>query len=75
MPNRTSKPTDINLIAANILRAATEEPTKNAAAVALGRLGGLRGRSRWDEEKVSTKYKKEIPRKAAKNTLGLLTFL
>jgi len=44
MPKRTSKqPTDVNVIANEILKAATEEPTKNPAAVALGRLGGLKG--------------------------------
>ena len=45
MPKRSSK--DLNQIAAGILAAVTEEaekqPTKNPAAVALGRMGGLRG--------------------------------
>ena len=46
MPKRSSK-TDINQLAASILEAITQEaekqPEKNPAAVALGRLGGLKG--------------------------------
>jgi hypothetical protein len=48
MPKRSSK--DVNEMAASILEAATGEPApmtpkdeKNPAAVALGRLGGLKG--------------------------------
>jgi hypothetical protein len=45
MPKRSSK--DVNQIAAGILAAVTQEaeqqPTKNPAAVALGRMGGLKG--------------------------------
>jgi len=49
MPKRSRKPTDINSLAASIVAKATgeatDEPveTKNPAAVALGRLGGLKG--------------------------------
>jgi hypothetical protein len=51
MPKRSSKPKkDVNQLAASIVQAATGEsgPTpaqedKNPAAVALGRLGGLKG--------------------------------
>lgn len=47
MPMRTSKENkeeDINLLAKSIVDKATEEPPKkNPAAVALGRLGGLKG--------------------------------
>lgn len=53
MPKRSSKKRpakDVNQIAAEILAAATGQPsgmtpqgTKNPAAVALGRLGGLKG--------------------------------
>ena len=45
MPKRSSK--DVNQIAASILAQVTTEaeaqPTKNPAAVALGRMGGLKG--------------------------------
>jgi hypothetical protein len=47
MPKRTSK--DVNQIAKNVvdriieLTEGSEKPEKNPAAVALGRLGGLRG--------------------------------
>lgn len=41
MPKRSSM--DVNQLAADILRAATENPDKNPAAVALGRKGGLKG--------------------------------
>lgn len=51
MPKRSSKTKrDVNQLAADILKAATGEPdeltskgTKNPAAVALGRMGGLKG--------------------------------
>lgn len=51
MPNRSSnpkRPTDINQLAKIIVEEATgqrpkTEPPKNPAAVALGRLGGLKG--------------------------------
>jgi hypothetical protein len=74
MPKRSSKrKTDINLIAAGIVKAATEEPTKeasppkpekNPAAVALGRLGGLKG-GKARAAKLSAKKRKEIAKKAA----------
>ncbi|MEE8423954.1 MAG: hypothetical protein V3S49_05380 [Thermodesulfobacteriota bacterium] len=74
MPKRTSKkkPADINLLASAIVGEATEEPTKetpppekNPAAVALGRLGGLKG-GKARAEKLSAKKRKEIAQKAAK---------
>jgi hypothetical protein len=47
---KKKRPSDINLIASQIVSEATEEqpadniqPQKNPAAVALGRLGGLKG--------------------------------
>jgi hypothetical protein len=44
----------------------TKEPTiKNPAAVALGRLGGLKG-GKARAEKLSAKKRKEIAQKAAK---------
>jgi hypothetical protein len=70
MPKRSSKP-DVNQIAADILRAATGEPepltpkgTKNPAAVALGRLGGLRG-GKARAAKLSKSKWAEIAKKAA----------
>ena len=42
----------------------TEAPQKNPAAVALGRLGGLKG-GRARAEKLSADERKEIARKAA----------
>lgn len=83
MPKRSSKtikpdtkkkqPTDINVLAAQIVEAATgpaEEPTtttqpeKNPAAVALGRLGGLKG-GKARAEKLSPKKRSQIAKKAA----------
>ncbi len=51
MPKRSRKPTDLNALAASIVRDATEETApdaeskteKDPAAVALGRRGGLKG--------------------------------
>ncbi len=45
MPKRSRKPSDPNELAAAIVAEATEEeqPKKNPAAVALGRLGGKKG--------------------------------
>jgi hypothetical protein len=73
---KKKRPSDINIIASQIVAEATQEeipkepiqtPTKekNPAAVALGRLGGLKGgpaRAR----KLSSKKRKEIAQKAAK---------
>ncbi|GMV51635.1 MAG: hypothetical protein AMXMBFR67_31780 [Nitrospira sp.] len=69
--------TDVNVTAFQILQAATGEPAdkptkkkpaepeKNPAAVALGRLGGLKG-GKARAEKLSTKKRSEIAKKAAK---------
>ncbi len=74
MPKRTSKkPTDINIILAQVVEAATgpaKEPKKNPhrknpAAVALGRLGGLKG-GRARAAKLSAKKRSQIAQKAAK---------
>jgi len=76
MPKRSSKknPTDINLIAAQIVEAATEpseekptekkKPEKNPAAVTLGRLGGIKG-GKARAQKLSPKKRSMIARKAA----------
>jgi hypothetical protein len=69
MPKRTSKkkPTDINILAKPIVEEATQKPPhkKNPAAVALGRLGGLKG-GKARAKKLSAKRRKEIAQKAAK---------
>ena len=43
MPSKKGKRQDVNILAASIVKEATSEPVKNPAAVALGRLGGLKG--------------------------------
>jgi hypothetical protein len=77
MPERSrkTKPDDINQLAASILGEATGTPTpkpaheKNPAAVALGRLGGLKG-GKARASKLSAKKRSEIARKAAKKRWG-----
>lgn len=78
MPKRSSKPKtprDSNLIARAIVDAATsdepeaapetvEPPKKNPAAVALGRLGGLKG-GKARAASLSAKKRSEIAKKAA----------
>ena len=67
MPKRSS--TDVNLIAARVVEISTGEPVKpkqkNAAAVALGRLGGLKG-GRARAEKTTAEQRSEIAQRAAK---------
>ena len=76
MPKRSSKkkPTDINVIAAEILQATTgEKPEssektpikKNPHAAALGKLGGVKG-GKSRAKKLSPERRSEIARKAAK---------
>jgi len=56
---------DVNQVAAGIVIQATgEKPKKNPAAVALGRLGGLKG-GKARAKKLSAKKRKEIAKKAA----------
>lgn len=55
---------DLNNIALRIVKQATDEHVKNPAAVALGRLGGLKG-GKARAEKLSAKRRKEIAREAA----------
>jgi hypothetical protein len=75
MANKKKRPTDISQLAARIVQEATQGPTpeepmqalakeKNPAAVALGRLGGLKG-GKARAERLSPKKRKEIARKAA----------
>jgi hypothetical protein len=73
MPKRLSKkktPRDINQLAAFIVKQTTaesEEPArkKNPHAVALGRLGGLKG-GRARAERLTPEQRKEIAQKAAR---------
>jgi hypothetical protein len=64
---------DLNQIAAGIARLttgqATPEPPKNPAAVALGRLGGLKG-GKARAESLSAAKRKEIATKAAAKRWG-----
>ena len=66
---KKKKTKDINVTAFEILQAVTGQPPdptkKNPAAVALGRLGGLKGGKARDKA-LSKKRKAEIARKAAK---------
>lgn len=72
MPKRSSKKPDINQIAASIVADITEmavggpaeAQAKNPAAVALGRLGGLKG-GKARAESLSPRKRKAIAKKAA----------
>ncbi len=67
MLKRTSnKKEDENTIASQIVELTTDKPTKkkNPAAVALGKLGGLKG-GKARAEKLSPERRKEIAKKAA----------
>ncbi len=71
MPKRSSKP-DLNQIAARIVEQSTGGDssrnvniTKNPAAVALGRLGGLKG-GKARAANLSASKRRQIARKAAK---------
>ncbi len=64
MLKRLSKK-DLIEIAASLVKSTTKvSPHKNPAAVALGRLGGLKG-GKARAEKLSSKRRKEIAKKAA----------
>jgi len=68
MERKKRKTTDINILAKSIVTQATEKKPireKNPAAVALGRLGGLKG-GKARAKKLSAKKRKEIAQKAAK---------
>jgi methenyltetrahydromethanopterin cyclohydrolase len=77
MPKRSRKQSsDINRIATDIVRLATNEtsipviPTiKNPAAVALGRLGGLKGGPARAKH-LTPKKRRQIAKKAAKARWG-----
>ena len=72
MPRRSSKPRDVNQLAAAIAAEATgqapkEPPSdKNPHAVALGRLGGKKG-GKARAKKLTPEQRQEIARKAARS--------
>ena len=63
---KSKRTPDVNVIAANIVAQATDEAhiVKNPAAVALGRLGGLKG-GRIRAERLTSARRSEIAKKAA----------
>lgn len=79
MPKRSSKKKteDINIIAADIVKQTIDKSIqksskpkeKNPAAVALGRLGGLKG-GKARAEKLTAERRIEIARKAAQARWG-----
>jgi hypothetical protein len=72
MPKRSSKKKqDVNVLASEIIEKATNEATttKNLAAVALGRLGGLKG-GKARANKLTPEQRKEIAKKAAQARWG-----
>jgi len=72
---KTKGPRDISQLAASIVAEATGEkkaeemPQKNPAAVALGRLGGLKG-GKARAKKLTAKRRKEIAERAAQARWG-----
>ena len=76
-PGRKPAVLDINQLAAAITEIATgepvgpvkDEPAKNAAAVALGRLGGLKG-GKARAAKMTKKQRSEAAKKAARARWG-----
>jgi len=62
--SRTQR-TDMNILASGIVDEATQLTNKNPAAVALGRLGGLKG-GRARANKLTAEQRGEIAKKAAK---------
>lgn len=76
MPKRSSKPRDLNRMAASIVEQATsDEPPpdpdegKDPNAVALGRKGGQKG-GKARAQKLSAEQRSEIARKAARARWG-----
>lgn len=71
MPAKPKRPRDLNQLAKFIVDRSTDEtkepevkPEKNAAAVALGRLGGIKG-GKARAESMTPERRKEIAQKAA----------
>ena len=77
MPERSRRPRDTNKLAADIVAEATgvepagepEVPEKNPAAVALGRLGGLKG-GKARAAKLTAEQRSAIARRAAQARWG-----
>jgi signal transduction histidine kinase len=77
MPKRSSKPGDLNQLAAAILAEATDESTepatleraKDPAAVSLGRRGGLKG-GKARAESLSREERTRIAQEAARKRWG-----
>ncbi len=71
MHKRSSKKdTDVNVTAASIVEKTTKQPVKkNPAAVALGKLGGIKG-GPARALKLSAKKRKQIAKKAAEARWG-----
>lgn len=79
MAKRSRKPRDLNEMAASIVDQATDEdapraepepePKKDAAAVALGRRGGLKG-GKARAAKLTAKERSEAARKAVRARWG-----
>jgi hypothetical protein len=72
MPKRSGKKKDLNELAYSVVQQITgespppeSEREKNPAAVALGRLGGLKG-GKARAEKLSAKQRKQSAKKAAR---------
>jgi len=75
MPKRSRKPRDLNSLAASIVEQATDEsapgrapepePEQNAAAVALGRRGGLKG-GKARAAKLTAEQRSESARRAVR---------
>lgn len=78
MPKHSRKQSDdVNVLAKHITEDTTKEPTKekpekNPVAVALGRLGGLKG-GKARSEKLTAKRHKEFAQKTAKARWGKKT--
>ncbi len=72
---KPKRPKDTNRLAYDVVKAATghedvpQTPAKNPHAVALGRLGGLKG-GKARAEKLSPKKRSAIAKKAAKARWG-----
>jgi hypothetical protein len=64
MTKKPTRPTDPNKLAKSVVDMATKE--KNPAAVALGKLGGLKG-GKARAAKLTPEERKEIAQKAAKS--------
>ncbi len=76
MKKNKKTPIELNKLATFIVEQTTneepekeEQPTKNPAAVALGKLGGKKG-GKARAEKLTPEQRKEIARKAAKARWG-----